>query len=61
MPEWEFAMTITAFERSPDGGKGPTRDTRICWALKDVGQPYEVRLMAFDALKKPTQPAINAR
>ena len=53
--------TITAFERSPDGGKGPARYTRIRRALKHVGQPYEVRLMAFDALKKPAQPAINAR
>lgn len=38
-----MAITITAFERSPDGGKGLARDTRVRWALEEVGQPYEVR------------------
>ena len=32
--------TITAFERSPDGGKGLARDMRVRWALEEVGQPY---------------------
>ena len=45
--------TITAFERSPDGGKGLSRDTRVRWALEEVGQPYEVRLVSFAALKQP--------
>ena len=45
--------TITAFERSPDGGKGLARDTRVRWALEEVGQPYEVRLVSFRALKEP--------
>ncbi len=44
---------ISAFERSPDGGKGLARDTRIRWALEEVGQPYDVRLVSFKALKEP--------
>ena len=40
-----MTITITAFERSPDGGKGLARDTRVRWALEEVGQPYEVRLV----------------
>jgi glutathione S-transferase len=31
--------TVTAFERSPDGGKGLARDARVRWALEEVGQP----------------------
>jgi hypothetical protein len=27
--------TITAFERSPDGGKELARDTRVRWALEE--------------------------
>jgi glutathione S-transferase len=45
--------TITAFERSPDGGKGLARDTRVRWALEEVGQPYDVRLVSFSAMKEP--------
>ncbi|MDP3067710.1 MAG: glutathione S-transferase, partial [Methylocystis sp.] len=45
--------TITAFERSPDGGKGLARDMRVRWALEEVGQPYEVRLLSFKAMKEP--------
>ena len=45
--------TITAFERSPDGGKGLARDTRVRWALEEVGQPYEVRPVSFTAMKQP--------
>jgi glutathione S-transferase len=45
--------TITAFERSPDGGKGQARDMRVRWALEEVGQPYDVRLVSFRDLKKP--------
>lgn len=48
-----MAITITAFERSPDGGKGLARDTRVRWALEEAGQPYEVRLVSFRALKEP--------
>ena len=48
-----MTITITAFERSPDGGKGLARDTRVRWALEEVRQPYEVRLVSFQALKEP--------
>lgn len=44
--------TITAFERSPDRGRGLARDMRVRWALKEVGQPYNVRLVSFDAMKE---------
>ena len=44
--------TITAFERSPDRGKGLARDMRVRWALEEVGQPYEVRLLSFNAMKE---------
>jgi len=48
-----MTITITAFERSPDGGKGLARDTRVRWALEEVGRPYEVRLVSFAAMKEP--------
>jgi len=48
-----MTITITAFERSPDGGRGLARDTRVRWALEEVGQPYEVRLLSFAAMKAP--------
>jgi glutathione S-transferase len=51
--------TITAFERSPDGGKGLARDTRVRWALEEVGQPYEVRLVSFAAMKQPAHLALH--
>lgn len=45
--------TITAFESSPDRGKGLSRDVRVRWALEETGQPYDVRLLSFGALKQP--------
>jgi len=45
-------IIITAFERSPDGGKGLARDMRVRWALEEVGQPYEVRFVSFRAMKE---------
>ncbi|WP_448095923.1 glutathione S-transferase family protein [Luteibacter yeojuensis] len=48
-----MSIVITAFERSPDGGLGLARDTRVRWALEEVGQPYEVRLVPFGAMKEP--------
>ena len=54
-----MTITITAFERSPDGGKGLARDTRIRWALEEVGQSYDVRLVSFRALKKPAHLALH--
>jgi glutathione S-transferase len=51
--------TITAFERSPDGGKGLARDMRVRWALEEVGQPYDVRLVSFREMRKPVHLARN--
>jgi glutathione S-transferase len=48
-----MTITITAFEKSPDGGKGLARDTRVRWALEEAGVPYEVRLVSFRAMKEP--------
>jgi glutathione S-transferase len=48
-----MTLTITAFERSPDGGMGLARDTRVRWALEEAGQPYEVRPVSFAAMKEP--------
>lgn len=45
--------TITAFARSPDEGEGQARDMRVRWALEEVGQPYEVRLVSFAEMKAP--------
>ena len=54
-----MTITITAFERSPDGGKGLARDTRVRWALEEVGQSYEVRLVSFRAMKEPAHRALH--
>ena len=54
-----MAIVITAFERSPDGGKGLARDTRIRWALEEVGEPYEVRLLPFVAMKEAAHLALH--
>jgi glutathione S-transferase len=54
-----MTITITAFERSPDGGKGLSRDVRVRWALEEVGQPYEVRLVSFRAMKEPAHLALH--
>ncbi|MCC8626524.1 glutathione S-transferase family protein [Xanthomonas vesicatoria] len=54
-----MTITITAFERSPDGGKGLVRDTRVRWALEEVGQPYVMRLLPFRAIKEPAHLAVH--
>jgi len=54
-----MTIIITAFEQSPDGGKGLARDTRVRWALEEVGQPYEVRFVSFSAMKEPAHLALN--
>lgn len=51
--------TITAFERSPDRGRGLARDMPVRWALEEVGQPYEVRLVSFGEMKEPAHLALN--
>jgi glutathione S-transferase len=52
-------ITITAFERSPDGGQGLARDTRVRWALEEVGQPYAVRAVSSRAMKEPAHRALH--
>jgi glutathione S-transferase len=54
-----MTITITAFERSPDGGKGLARDTRVRWALEETLQSYEVRLVSFRAMKEPAHLALH--
>src|SRR5262245_36782099 len=54
-----MTITITAFERSPDRGKGLARDMPVRWALAETGQAYEVRLQSFSALKEPRHRARN--
>ena len=51
--------TITAFERSPDRGRGLARDMRVRWALEEVGQPYDVRLVSFSEMKEPAHRALH--
>ena len=50
---------ITAFEQSPDGGKGLARDTRVRWALEEAGRSYEVRLVSFAEMKMPAHIALH--
>jgi glutathione S-transferase len=51
--------TITAFECSPDEGQGQARDMRVRWALEEVGQPYDVRLVSMKAIKESPHRALN--
>lgn len=51
--------SITAFERSPDRGKGLARDMRVRWALEEVGQPYDVRLLSFSEMKEPAHRSLH--
>ncbi|KYH01252.1 glutathione S-transferase family protein [Bradyrhizobium sp. DOA1] len=51
--------TITAFESSPDRGRGQARDMRVRWALEEIGQPYSVRLLSFAAMKVPAHVALH--
>jgi glutathione S-transferase len=52
-------ITITAFDRSPDGGRGLARDMRVRWALEEVGQPYAVRLVSFQMMREPAHLALH--
>ena len=54
-----MTTTITAFERSPDGGWGLAHDMRVRWALEEVSQPYEILLVSFADIKEPAHPALN--
>jgi len=54
-----MTITITALESSPDGGQGLARDMPVRWALEEVGQPYDVRLLSFIAMKEHTHKALH--
>ena len=54
-----MTITITAFERSPDRGRGLARDMRVRWALEEVGQRYDVRLVSFAGMKEPAHLALH--
>ncbi|HEY0629846.1 MAG TPA: glutathione S-transferase family protein, partial [Sphingomicrobium sp.] len=51
--------TITAFENSPDRGRGLARDMTVRWALEEAGQPYDVRLVSFAEMKQPPHLALH--
>jgi glutathione S-transferase len=51
--------TITAFAHSPDRGQGLARDTRVRWALEEVGMAYEVHLVSFAEMKEPAHLALH--
>jgi glutathione S-transferase len=51
--------TITAFGRSPDRGRGLARDMPVRWALEEVGQPYDVRLVSFGEMKGSAHRALH--
>ena len=50
---------ITAFANSPDRGRGLARDMAVRWALEEVGQPYDVRLVTFAEMKQPQHLALQ--
>ncbi|WKE66975.1 glutathione S-transferase family protein [Gallaecimonas kandeliae] len=50
---------ITAFAQSPDRGRGLARDMRVRWALEEVGQPYQVRLVSFSEMKQAAHLALH--
>src|SRR6188474_1859571 len=54
-----MTIIITAWDRSPDGGRGLARDTRVRWALEEVAQPYDVRLVTAAAIKQPAHLALH--
>src|SRR5579863_3261903 len=54
-----MTITITGFEASPDRGRGLARDMRVRWVLEEAGQPYDVRLLSFSAMKEPAHLALH--
>jgi glutathione S-transferase len=54
-----MTATITAFQSSPDRGRGLARDMAVRWALEEVGQPYHVRLVPFAEMKQSAHLALQ--
>lgn len=50
---------VTAFQNPPDGGLGLHRDMRVRWALEEVGQPYQLRLLSFTEMRRPAHRALH--
>lgn len=50
---------ITAFKASPDRGRGLARDMQVRWALEEVGQSYDVRLVTFAQMKEAAHRAVH--
>ncbi|MBW9089805.1 glutathione S-transferase family protein [Rhizobium wenxiniae] len=44
---------VSVFKNPPDGGRGFHRDIRVRWALEEVGQPYQLRLLTFSEMRRP--------
>ncbi|HEX7815409.1 glutathione S-transferase family protein [Dyella sp.] len=54
-----MTITLTAFDRSPDGGMGLARDTRVRWALEEAGLDYQVRPVSSAQMKEPAHLALH--
>ena len=54
-----MTITISVFQKSFDQGVGLARDMRVRWALEEVGQPYEVRLVPWEKFKEEAHLARN--
>jgi glutathione S-transferase len=54
-----MSPTLTAFKASPDRGRGLARDMRVRWALEEVGEAYDVRLVTFAEMKEPAHLALQ--
>lgn len=50
---------VTGYSWSPDEGGGQVRDTRVRWALEEVGQAYDTRSLAWGEQKEPAHRARN--
>lgn len=54
-----MGITITAFHRSPDQGRGLARDMQVRWALEELELPYHVRYVPIPELKRPEYLALQ--
>lgn len=43
---------VTGYDWAPDRGQGLVRDMRVRWALEEVGQPYDARLLFWGQQKE---------
>jgi glutathione S-transferase len=45
--------TLTTFRSVPSFAVGHVRDLRVRWALEEIGQPYDMRLIGFEEKDSP--------